>query len=197
MSVEIWKDIPGYEGLYQVSDRGRVKALAQKVLTKNGHSRTYKERIIGAYDKAWYRYPHVKLTKDGVQIGYSIHCLVLLAFVGPCPEGMECRHFPDRDPKNNNLSNLQWGTKTENCQDKIVHGTSWIGRRHTASARRKMSDARRIGMMKYRKLTWDQVDEIRYLRKEHGMTLRALGAKYGVHDTTILAILQNRTWVRT
>lgn len=56
-----------------------------------------------------------------------VHRLVLLAFIGPCPEGMECRHFPDRDPSNNNLGNLQWGTRKQNHQDRIVHGTNNAG----------------------------------------------------------------------
>lgn len=60
----------------------------------------------------------------------SVHSLVLDAFVGPCPDGMECRHFPDRDTANNRRSNLQWGTKKENAADKIVHGTDGRGARN-------------------------------------------------------------------
>jgi hypothetical protein len=52
-----------------------------------------------------------------------VHRLVLEAFVGPCPIGMQCRHFPDPNPANCNLKNLQWGTPMENTEDKRVHGT--------------------------------------------------------------------------
>ena len=53
-----------------------------------------------------------------------VHRLILEVFVGPCPEGMECRHFPDRDPSNNRLENLSWGTRQSNRDDMIVHGTT-------------------------------------------------------------------------
>lgn len=53
-----------------------------------------------------------------------VHRLVLEAFVGPCPEGMECRHFPDRDTANNHLGNVSWGTRQQNMADKKIHGTS-------------------------------------------------------------------------
>lgn len=61
---------------------------------------------------------------------YYVHQLVLLAFVGPCPKGMQCRHFPDRDRSNNRLENLSWGTPKQDHQDKLVHGTHLEGGRH-------------------------------------------------------------------
>jgi hypothetical protein len=61
------------------------------------------------------------------RIGYRfVHRLVLEAFVGPCPEGMECRHL-DGDPANNRLENLRWGTHRENAADQVRHGTAaWL-----------------------------------------------------------------------
>lgn len=56
--------------------------------------------------------------------------LVLEAFVGPCPEGMEACHFPDRDPANNQLENLRWDTHQANMVDKATHGTSLRGEQH-------------------------------------------------------------------
>jgi hypothetical protein len=58
-----------------------------------------------------------------------VHTLVLLAFVGPCPDGMECLHG-DGDPANNALSNLRWGTHKENVEDAVRHGTQRRGERH-------------------------------------------------------------------
>lgn len=52
-----------------------------------------------------------------------VHRLVLEAFVGPCPNGMECRHL-DGDPSNNALDNLCWGTRLENHRDSVRHGTA-------------------------------------------------------------------------
>ena len=53
-----------------------------------------------------------------------VHRLILEAFVGPCPEGMECRHL-DGDPGNNRLENLAWGTPEENHADSVRHGTAY------------------------------------------------------------------------
>ena len=53
-----------------------------------------------------------------------VHRLVLEAFVGTCPEGMECRHL-DGDPGNNRLENLAWGSPKENYADSLQHGTAW------------------------------------------------------------------------
>lgn len=50
-----------------------------------------------------------------------VHRLVLEAFVGPCPVGMQCCHFPDRNPANNSLSNLRWDTAVANCRDAVIH----------------------------------------------------------------------------
>lgn len=57
----------------------------------------------------------------------QIHRLVLEAFVGPCPPGKECRHFPDPNPQNCRLENLIWGTRKENEADKAIHGTRLRG----------------------------------------------------------------------
>lgn len=60
-------------------------------------------------------------TKNGLVQRY-VHQLVLLTFVGPCPQGRECLHR-DGNPQNNCLSNLAWGTRSENRSDAIRHGT--------------------------------------------------------------------------
>lgn len=56
--------------------------------------------------------------------------LVLETFVGPCPTNQECCHFPDRNPKNNNLENLRWGTSKENNRHQYIHGTRVMGESH-------------------------------------------------------------------
>lgn len=59
--------------------------------------------------------------------GFPLSNLILSAFVGPRPEGMEARHFPDRDITNNRLDNLSWGTRTENGEDRRFHRTGLYG----------------------------------------------------------------------
>ena len=76
-----------------------------------------------------YGHLRVSLIDDfGAKRAMSVHRLVLLAFAGPCPKGMECRHL-DGNPQNNNFSNLCWGTHQENMDDRVRHGTLACGDR--------------------------------------------------------------------
>lgn len=107
-----------------------------------------------------------------------IHRLVLEAFVGPCPSGMECRHFPDRNPSNNCLDNLQWGTPLENNHDRFFHGTSNKGERH--------------GMAK---LTSDDVINIRKeINKGRCKNRSKIAAMFGVCRETIRKIEIGVNW---
>ncbi len=124
MLSEQWKDVVGFEGFFMVSDLGRVKSLARVIMKRNQFGicpNPVKERILTASNNG--RYPTVCLSVQGKSRAYAVHRLVLEAFVGLCPPGMCCRHFPDRDTANNRLSNLSWGTLEANAQDKFVHGT--------------------------------------------------------------------------
>lgn len=122
MTDEIWKDIPRYEGYYQVSNLGRVKSLRRKVRNKQGFC--YKrERILKPAQLKQSGHLYVNLCKDCECKPFKVHFLVLLSFVGPRPEGMESRHFPDRNPTNNCLENLSYATKTQNQRDRKKHGT--------------------------------------------------------------------------
>lgn len=104
--LERWLPVPGYEGLYQVSDAGRIRGrrglLRSWVTAKGGHLR-------------------VALSANGVRKDFYIHRLALLAFAGEPGPGQECRHL-DGDPSNNRLSNLAWGTVSENQLDRVRHG---------------------------------------------------------------------------
>ena len=115
--MEVWKDIPEYEGLYQVSNHGQVKSL--------NYNKTGKEKIL--VDKAkGVRYPAVILCKNGIHKRESVHRLVWEAFNGPIPEGYEINHN-DENPFNNHLTNLSlvtrkenmnYGTRTERAREK-------------------------------------------------------------------------------
>jgi hypothetical protein len=118
---EVWKDVVGYEGRYQVSDLGRVKSLARKVWFGNRWCNR-KEKILKPQPSGKYRYMVVGLG-SGVENHFYIHRLVLEAFIGPCPEGMEACHFPDKDSGNNRLSNLRWDTHQRNMSDREKHGS--------------------------------------------------------------------------
>lgn len=77
-------------------------------------------------------YQRVSLSGDDGQVDAYIHALVLTAFVGPCPDGEECRHENGKRD-DNRLTNLSWGTRQENCQDKVRHGTAPIGEQNPAA----------------------------------------------------------------
>jgi hypothetical protein len=129
---EIWKPVVGYEGHYEVSSHGRVRSLDRrctyKPSKKNGKVRT--DFLIGRMckqiDQGYYF--TVWLHKEGSRRFY-VHRLVLEAFVGSCPTGMECRHL-DGNSRNNYAVNLAWGTHDENEADKTKHGTRFGGDTH-------------------------------------------------------------------
>ena len=101
---EIWKDAPGYEGRYQVSNLGKVKSL--------NYNRTCKEVILKA-GKDGRGYLRVVLRKDGNSITNTIHRLVMLAFVGE--SGLDVNHI-NGIKTDNRLENLEYCTRSENIQ---------------------------------------------------------------------------------
>jgi len=128
MEREIWKDVVGFEGYYQVSNMGRVKGIDRMVNTCGGRLRPVKGKIlkqtINTDSKYKGKYPHciVSLWKDNKGCMRGVHVMVLEAFVGIRPVGFVCCHN-DGNGLNNNLSNLRWGTPRENTHDSIKHGT--------------------------------------------------------------------------
>lgn len=117
---ERWRPIYGYEGLYEVSDWGRIKSLPRNT-TRGGIMKL----SVGQHGVLV-----VNLTKDGIQRVHLVHHLVLVAFDRPCPDGLEGCHG-DGNPANNRRENLRWDTHEANMQDMIRHGTAhWQGQTH-------------------------------------------------------------------
>ena len=118
---ERWRDIPGYEGEYMVSSHGRVYSVERRVrLVAHGVETT--RRVPPRFLKPGKinRFGHVSVAL-GKGNSQCVHTLVLLAFVGPRPTGMEACHL-DTDATNNRLCNLAWGTKRENMLDCALNG---------------------------------------------------------------------------
>jgi len=121
---EIWTDIPGYEGLYQVSSLGRVKSLPRSI----PHPRHKNPiRIKGGILKqsvASNGYLMVGLCANGKAVSRTVHSLVMEAFVGPRPKGAEINHKSKAGNKwDNRLCNLEYCTKQEN----ILHAIRALG----------------------------------------------------------------------
>lgn len=122
----------------------------------------------------------VSLSRDGKQTTFLVHRLVLEAFVGPCPEGMEACHDPDPDPTNNRLDNLRWDTPKANGQDRIRHGSQARGEANGSS-----------------KLTRDIVAKILYLRRTEGLGGRAICRRLGIGTSLRNAadhVIYGKTW---
>lgn len=108
MQQEIWKDIPGYKGLYQVSNLGRIKGVYRIVKNKDS------QMVVGSKIKNPQLHqisgrPIISLSKDGIKKTYYIHRLVALAFI-PNPDNLPLINHKDENPKNNNADNLEWCT---------------------------------------------------------------------------------------
>lgn len=101
---EVWKDIEGYEGLYQISNLGRVKRVTTGRILKGGKDKD--------------GYLMVKLYKNNIRSNKKIHRLVAEAFI-PNPENKPQVNHADENKTNNSLDNLEWMTAKEN----INHGT--------------------------------------------------------------------------
>lgn len=130
---EEWRDIPGYEGLYQVSSLGRVKSLAKPMFygttpnVRNHESAMRIERIMTPRVKR-NGYAQIGLYQDGKAKSYTIHRLVAIVFI-PNPNGFPYVNHKDEDRLNNSVDNLEWCTPSYNI--------------HYGTAIKKLSDAKR------------------------------------------------------
>jgi len=122
--MEIWKDVLGLEQYYEVSNFGNIKSKVRTGITNFGE-RTYGGKVVKPF-LSTVGYPAVNLTYKGYRKQFHVHKLVLEAFNGKAPEGMEGCH-------NNGvktdcyLTNLRWDTRKNNHADKKLHGTHQFG----------------------------------------------------------------------
>lgn len=127
---EIWKDIEGYEGLYQISNLGRVWSVKKEIYRKEG--------FVGPY-------PSVSLTKDGHYDTFSIHRLVAKAFI-PNPLDLPQVNHKDENPLNNCVDNLEWCTAKYNSnygtRNKRV-GDKRRGHTHTEEVKQRLSNLKK------------------------------------------------------
>lgn len=157
--MEEWKDVVGFEGIYEVSNHGQVRSKITNKIKKQTINKTTKRPYLGLWLK-------------NKQTIVKPHRLVLEAFLGKCPEGMEGCHN-DGNASNNHIDNLRWDTPKNNHADKVKHGTTNRGERCAAA-----------------KLTLEQVNAI---RKDDRLQ-RLIAADYGIAESMISRIKNSKRW---
>ena len=162
--MEIWKDIPGYEGRYQASNFGRIRSLDRELGEpgKKGHKKMV-GRILkpGPIKKSG----HLYVVLGHGASGMPVHTLVALTFIGPRPEGADICHN-DGNPANNRLDNLRYDSRTNNILDVYRGGGRW------------------------RKLSLEDMKAI--LDEPETATCKTLAEKYGVSPATINKVRMRR-----
>jgi len=123
--MERWRDVVGYSGLYRVSDLGRVMSVdrvVQRVRFGRVEAVRRKGKVMTPVTYGQHGHVAVNLTKDGVKRLVSVSRTVAAAWIGPCPDGQEVRHGA-AGSADNSVSNLCYGTKSQNNYDKRRDGT--------------------------------------------------------------------------
>jgi len=141
---------------------------------KNGHKRLARGRILKSRRHPW-GYHWFEFSVAGVRHCDFGHRLVMEAFVGPCPEGYYVLHG-DNTPSNNRLANLRYGTPTENCEDKLMHGTQPAGE-----------------LISWHKLKEKDVVAIR-CRRANDESLASIGKDYNLPDVYVWHICAGKKW---
>jgi len=165
---EEWKDIEGYEGLYQVSNSGQIKSLQINKILKP----------VLANKKAKISYYRISLCKNAKSKAYLIHRLVANAFI-PNPENKPCVNHLDCITSNNKRSNLEWVNHSEN----VIHSIKMGRIKPLLGINNGQS-----------KLLDKDVIEIRRLYIPRKMSRQKLADKFNVSQSTIMAITQNKGW---
>lgn len=173
-SVE-YRDIPGFRG-YRVGSDGSVWSCllpGRKCESQLHEGRIWKRRLPAKDRKGYMQISLRKHTNHFVT--KKVRHLVLLAFVGPRPDGMEGRHL-NGIPGDNRACNLAWSTHLENILDKKKHGTGSEGEKNAQA-----------------KITWEKAAEIRRLRSQ-GIQVAELARRFGIHLRNIMRVLSFATW---
>ena len=156
---EIWLPIPGFQG-YEASSHGRIRSVWRET-----------PRVIVGY-----KHPDgYRITQFKYGTTLTFHALVALAFLGPCPPGLEVCHN-NGNPTDNRPRNLRYDTHKNNLADRSKHGRTVMGERHHLA-----------------KLTSEDVKEILALSAS-GVSKRALAARFNVTRGSISHIKAGRNW---
>lgn len=182
MTEEIWKDVKGYEGHYQISSAGIVRSLDRQVSQWNESAKRVTSRLQKSiymspfYDKDGYL--KVQLTRNGERHKFFLHRLVALNFI-PNPENKPEVNHKDGVKDNNNLPNLEWNTTSENQRHAIANKL-YVTAKGEDSGQAKLKEV--------------EVREIHDLWASGEVTQEYLSQKFGVRTGTISRIVNGIRW---
>lgn len=170
--MEIWKDITGYEGIYQINKLGNIKSLSRYVKGKGISNKLLKERILKPSLNSD-GYFQLTMNKKNVKKNATLHRLLATAFI-PNPDNLLLIEHINDVKTDNRLENLKWSTSTENMKSAVKNGRTLKGEKNPAS-----------------KLTEVFVLEI---RANTTLTHKKLGIIYGVDKSIIGDVKNRKTW---
>lgn len=188
---EEWRDVKGYEGLYQVSNFGRVKSLdyyqknPQKKSTKLS---LFKEKVLKqCHDKDGYCY--ISLAKKEKAKTARVNRLVAQSFI-PNPKNLPCTNHIDNDRTNNSIGNLEWVTVAENNKHRMLHGNQIRGESVNTN---KLTEKE---VLEIRELYKNSVDGRKYRNKKVKGILKQkdLAKKYNITPAQIYSITRRKCW---
>lgn len=173
--IEIWKDIVGYEGLYQISNFGRIKSVERVVIKKNDRKNYVKETVLrfGINTSGYYI---VSLYKNAKPKTHRVHRIFATEFLPNYENKPNINHI-DGDKLNNNLHNLEWVTQKENIQKAFETGL--VNNTGVNNGQCVLNENK---VLKIKKLL------------SAGETQSSIAKKYNVTRSCILKINLNKTW---
>lgn len=120
--MEVWKDIPGYEGIYQASTYGNIRTVEGKVTSnKRYKTRRWKSRLLKGRGDHYTTGKRVNLWKDGKAQEWLVARAVAITFLGDPPEGFTVNHI-DGNRLNNHIDNLEWLSLADNIRHGFATG---------------------------------------------------------------------------
>ncbi len=176
--TEEWRDVVGYEGLYQVSSSARVRSLDRVIRPLDGKvPYVFKGRVLKPYPRK-HGYYTVNLCRDSIACTDTVHRLFAQAFI-PNPLGLPEVNHKDGDGFNNSRDNLEWVTHRQNIQHAVDTGLL-LPLRGSENGRTK--------------LTLSQVIQIKQRLKSGDGSQNQMAAEYGVSRGAIMAIHYGYSW---
>lgn len=186
---EVWRPVKGFEGIYEVSNEGRVKSFNKNArgkfakVARNG-GLIMKERVkLG--DKS--HYAHVTLLHGNLRFDTSIHRLVAMHFI-PNPQNKEYVNHKDGDKLNNVVSNLEWVTKSEDV--KHAHDT---GLNKSRYSEKQKAWTRKMGYLN-RRTKFEIAQDIRELESRFKFGATKIARLYGFSRGMVMDIISGRTY---